>query len=67
MKPDETAKSAEELRARWDALKSDLGARIDADIAVAGSFAGTGTAAAHLALVSANRTTLAKMRELEGT
>jgi hypothetical protein len=51
---------------RWDALKSDLAARIDSDIAVAESFAGTGTASAHLSLVSANRTTLAKMRELEG-
>lgn len=53
---------------RWDALKSDLAARIDQDYAVARSFpVGSETGAAHFSLVSANRTTLAKMRELEGS
>lgn len=52
---------------RWDTLKSDLVTRINSDCAVAQSLPGTDTAAAHFALVSANRSTLAKMRELEGS
>lgn len=55
-----------EKTSRWDALKSDIATRIDQDYATARSFpAGSETAAAHFSLVSANRTTLAKMRELE--
>lgn len=50
----------------WKALKRDLATRIDQDYAVARSFpVGSETAAAHFSLVSANRTTLAKMQELE--
>jgi hypothetical protein len=54
--------------ARWAALKVYLGERIDADEAVRKGFAEMGdlaVAGAHGALVSANRSTLAKMRELE--
>jgi len=53
---------------RWDALKDYLRDRIDSDLAVsqeARAAGYTGTANAHGALVSANRSTLAKMRELE--
>jgi hypothetical protein len=52
----------------WAALKDYLGERIDADEAVREGFTGMGdldTARAHGALVSANRATLARMRELE--
>lgn len=50
---------------RWQALKSYLRTQVDQDLAVAESFKGTQTGAAHFSLVSANRSTLAKMRELE--
>lgn len=53
--------------ARWQALKDDLAARIDSDWAVAEGFRDMDerVSAAHGSLVSANRTTLAKMHELE--
>jgi hypothetical protein len=53
--------------ARWAALKDYLGQKIDQDLAVAEGFReiDEATSSAHFALVSANRSTLAKMRELE--
>lgn len=54
--------------ARWSALKDYLVQQIDSDAAVAESFrqvGDRGVSAAHYALVSANRSTLARMRELE--
>jgi len=60
---DAAVKSAAD--SRWEALQADLTARINSDYAVAQSVPGTEVAAAHFSLVSANRTTLAKMRELE--
>lgn len=54
--------------ARWSALKDYLTRQIERDIAAAEGFRSTGdtgAGAAHYALVSANRSTLAKMRELE--
>jgi hypothetical protein len=56
------------MRARWQALKDDLTARINSDQAVHAGFLAAGdmaTAAPFGGLLSANRTTLAKMRELE--
>ena len=53
---------------RWQALKGYLSTQIKQDDAVRASFhemGDTATASAHGALVSANRSTLAKMRELE--
>jgi hypothetical protein len=55
----------------WAALKGWLEKTIEADLAVADEFRdGTpehqASAAAHYAMVSGHRTTLAKMRELEG-
>jgi hypothetical protein len=53
---------------RWAELKADLIRRIDADVVVFESFrdAGALAEAAPLGgLLSANRSTLAKMRELE--
>lgn len=46
-------------------MKDYLRTRIDQDLAVAESFKGTETGVAHFALVSANQSTLGKMRELE--
>lgn len=53
----------------WAALKADLEQRIEADAAVMAGLRKAGdpfAAAAHGALVSANRGTLAKMQALEG-
>jgi hypothetical protein len=53
----------------WAALKDYLAGQVKSDLAVSMSFREVGgefTAAVHGALVSANRGTLAKMRELEG-
>lgn len=53
----------------WAALKEYLGRQIEQDLAVHQEALDAGdsvTASAHGALVSANRSTLAKMRELEG-
>jgi hypothetical protein len=53
---------------RWDALKDYLSRLIEQDLAVHKSFLDAGdmaTAAPFGGLVSANRSTLAKMRELE--
>jgi hypothetical protein len=58
----------ERMRANWQALKDDLQALIDSDYAVHAWALGEGdlvTAVPHGALVSANSTTLGKMRELE--
>lgn len=55
----------EKIAARWEAVKDYLRTRIDQDLAVAESFKGTETGVAHFALVSANQSTLGKMRELE--
>lgn len=52
----------------WAALKDYLAGQVESDLAVSMSFREMGdefTAAVHGALVSANRGTLAKMRELE--
>jgi hypothetical protein len=57
--------SPAEWAAIWQALRDDLNRRIDADAKVFESFAGTPQQAAFGGLLSANRTTLAKMRELE--
>ena len=57
----------DKLTERWDALKRDLATRIEQDEAVARSFPPGQVRASHFALVSANRTTLAKMRELEAS
>lgn len=65
----EHAGRADAADARWQSLKDYLTRQIEQDVATAEDFrrAGdTGAAAAHYALVSANRSTLAKMRELEG-
>ena len=54
---------------RWEALKDYLRQQIDQDSAVRRDFLAAGdmaTAAPHGGLVSANRSTLSKMRELEG-
>ena len=56
------------LEQRWDALKADLIKRIDEDVPVHEAFAKAGdltTAGPLGGLLSANRATLAKMRELE--
>lgn len=51
---------------RWQDLKDYLETQIRQDYAVAQSFPrGTLTAAAHYSLVSANRSTLGKMREID--
>lgn len=57
---------------RWQALKDWLAGSIAADLEVAEAFKGGDEAAvacsrAHFALVSAHRSTLAKMRELDGS
>lgn len=58
--------TAADLRGAWTALKDDLTARIDSDLAIAESFGPDhGTGVMHYALASANRATIAKMRELE--
>jgi hypothetical protein len=50
----------------WQALKNYLRTQIDQDLAVAQSFPQDSlTATAHYSLVSANRSTLSKMGELE--
>jgi len=57
-----------QFKTNWAALKDYLGERIDADEAVRKGFTEMGdldTARAHGCLVSANRSTLAMMRELE--
>jgi hypothetical protein len=58
----------ERMRASWQALKDDLTERINGDQAVHADFLAAGdmtTAAPYGGLLSANRTTLGKMRELE--
>jgi hypothetical protein len=66
--PARTAAAPKTLGQCWAALKDYLGERIDADEAVRKGFTEMGdldTARAHGCLVSANRSTLAMMRELE--
>jgi len=64
----EHADRADAADARWQALKDHLKTQVEQDVAVAQEFkqaGNAGAAAAHYALVSANRAALAKMRELE--
>jgi len=59
----------DKLTEQWQAVKDDLGKRIDADAAVhAGMLADDDLAAGPFGgLLSANRSTLSKMNELDGT
>ncbi|HEY2090153.1 MAG TPA: hypothetical protein VGH54_29545 [Mycobacterium sp.] len=58
----------ERMRALWQSLKDDLTTRINSDHGVHAHFVAAGdmtAAAPYGGLLSANRTTLAKMREME--